>query len=63
MKTADFDFSFPQELIAQKPADKRDHSRLMVLNRKNQTIEHKCFFNILDYLNKGDLLVINDTKG
>lgn len=62
MKTSDFDFTFPQELIAQHPAKERDHSRLMVLNRETKTIEHKYFFNLIDHLSKGDLLVLNDTK-
>ncbi|MFA5840105.1 MAG: tRNA preQ1(34) S-adenosylmethionine ribosyltransferase-isomerase QueA [Candidatus Margulisiibacteriota bacterium] len=62
MKTADFDFKFPDELIAHQPAEKRDHSRLMVLNRDKQTIEHRLFFQVIDYLEPGDLLVLNDTK-
>ena len=62
MKVSDFDYSFPKEIIAQIPAEKRDHSRLMVLSRKTKTIEHKLFHQIIDYLNPGDLLVLNDTK-
>lgn len=62
MLTSDFDFDVPPELIAHEPAEKRDHSRLMVLDRKKQTIEHKHFYNIIDYLNPGDLLVLNNTK-
>ena len=62
MKTSDFDYSFPEELIAHEPASIRDHSRLMVLDRSAQTIEHKHFYDISDYLNPGDLLVLNDTK-
>ena len=62
MQTSDFDFEFPPELTAHVPADKRDHSRLMVLTRQSQTIEHKHFYDIVDYLKPGDLLVINDTK-
>ena len=62
MKTLDFDYSFPQELIAHEPAEKRDHSRLMVLDRRSHRIEHRQFFDIVDYLNPGDLLVLNDTK-
>jgi S-adenosylmethionine:tRNA ribosyltransferase-isomerase len=62
MKTSDFDFQFPEELIAHEPAALRDHSRLMVLNRTDQSIQHKQFFNIIDYLQPGDLLVLNDTK-
>jgi S-adenosylmethionine:tRNA ribosyltransferase-isomerase len=52
----------PEELIAKYPVSKRDHSRLMVIDRKKQTITHKRFYNIIDYLNPGDLLVINETK-
>jgi S-adenosylmethionine:tRNA ribosyltransferase-isomerase len=62
MKTSDFDFYVPPELIAHQPAIKRDHSRLLVLHRKSGTIEHKHFYDILDYLDPGDLLVLNDTK-
>lgn len=62
MKTSDFDYDLPENLIAQTPSDKRDHSRLMVLNRKDQTIEHRLFKDIIDYLYPGDVLVINDTK-
>ena len=62
MKVADFDYELPEELIAQTPIKKRDESRLMVLNRKNQTIEHKVFKDIIDYLKSGDVLVRNNTK-
>ncbi|MFH1684470.1 MAG: tRNA preQ1(34) S-adenosylmethionine ribosyltransferase-isomerase QueA, partial [Candidatus Margulisiibacteriota bacterium] len=62
MKTSDFNYSFPEELIAHEPAEKRDHSRLMVINRQNKTISHKHFYDISDYLSPGDLLVLNDTK-
>ncbi|MFH1825771.1 MAG: tRNA preQ1(34) S-adenosylmethionine ribosyltransferase-isomerase QueA [bacterium] len=62
MKTSDFDFQFPKELIAHEPAKERDQSRLMVLDRGKQSIDHKHFYDILDYLNPGDLLVLNDTK-
>lgn len=62
MKTSDFDYKLPKELIAQEPAKKRDYSRLMVLDRKDGKILHKHFYNIVDYLKKGDLLVLNDTK-
>ena len=62
MRTSDFNYELPKELIAQHPLEKRDMSRLMVLNRENKTIEHKTFKNIIEYLNKGDCLVINDTK-
>ena len=62
MKLSEFDFELPEELIAQTPLDKRDTSKLMVLNREKQTIEHKHFYDILDYLNPGDILVRNNTK-
>jgi len=62
MKVTDFDYDLPEELIAQTPIQKRDMSRLMVLNRDKKTIEHKVFHDILDYLNPGDCLVINNTK-
>jgi len=60
--TADFDYYLPEELIAQHPAEKRDHSRLMVLDRTENTIEHKHFYDILDYINPEDVLVVNDSK-
>lgn len=62
MKTSDFNYNLPKELIAQHPAEKRDMSRLMVLNREKETIEHKLFKDVIDYLDEGDCLVINDTK-
>ena len=62
MKTEDFDYDLPKELIAQTPLDRRDEARLMVLDRNEETIEHKKFYDIIDYLNPGDALVINDTK-
>ena len=62
MKVSDFHYDLPEELIAQVPISKRDESRLMVLNRKKQTIEHKVFKDIIDYLEEGDCLVINNTK-
>ena len=62
MKTDDFDYELPQELIAQTPLEKRDESRLLVLDKETGEIEHKKFYDIIDYLNKGDALVINDTK-
>ncbi len=57
-----YNYDLPQSFIAQTPADKRDHSKLMVLNRTEQTIEHDIFFNILQYLKPGDLLVFNNSK-
>ena len=62
MDVKDFYYDLPEELIAQTPIEKRDESRLMVLNRENQTIEHKTFKNIIDYLKPGDVLVRNNTK-
>jgi len=62
MKLNDFYYNLPQKLIAQKPIKPRDHSKLMVINRKKKSIEHKHFFDILNYLNKGDVLVLNNTK-
>ena len=62
MKLTDFNYELPEELIAQHPYDKRDEARLMVLDREKQTIENKIFKDIIDYLNPGDCLVINDTK-
>ena len=62
MKVSDFNYNLPKELIAQVPIQKRDESRLMVLNRENQTIEHKTFKDIIDYLQPGDCLVRNNTK-
>ena len=57
-----FDFALPEELIAQRPSDKRDHSRLLVVDKDNHTYEDKMFFNIIDYLRPGDVLVRNNTK-
>ena len=62
MKTSDFDFDLPQELIAQTPLIKRDESKLLVLSKKTGEIEHKHFKDVIDYLNEGDTLVLNDTK-
>jgi len=59
---ADFDYYLPKNLIAQKPVSPRDHSRLLILRKLNAKIEHKHFYDILDYLNKGDVLVLNNTK-
>ena len=62
MKTSDFYYDLPQELIAQDPLEDRSSSRLMHLSLKDGSIEHRHFTDILDYLHKGDCLVINDTK-
>ncbi|HBL06059.1 MAG TPA: tRNA preQ1(34) S-adenosylmethionine ribosyltransferase-isomerase QueA [Clostridium sp.] len=62
MKVKDFYFDLPKELIAQHPLKKRDESRLMVLNKKSGEVEHKVFKDIIEYLNPGDCLVLNDTR-
>ena len=62
MKVSDFDYDLSEELIAQTPIEKRDESRLMVLDREKQTIEHRKFKNIIEYLKPGDVLVRNNTK-
>lgn len=62
LSTADFFYDLPKELIAQHPAQKRDESRLMILNRKTHTVEDRHFYDIVDELDPGDVLVINDSK-
>ncbi len=62
MKTSDFYYDLPQEQIAQTPIEPRDHSRLMVLHRDNDKIEHRHFYDILDYLDEGDCLIVNDSR-
>ena len=62
MKLDDFDYYLPNELIAQTPLEKRDSSKLLVLDKKTGNIEHNHFTNIIDYLKSGDVLVLNDTK-
>lgn len=62
MTTEDFDFNLPEHLIAQTPLEKRDASRLLVLDKETGEIEHRHFTDILDYINPGDTLVLNDTK-
>ena len=62
MKTSDFYYDLPQERIAQTPIEPRDHSRLMVLHRENDEIEHRHFYEILDYLDEGDCLIVNDSR-
>ena len=62
MKTSDFYYDLPKELIAQTPVEPRDSSRLLVLNRQNGETEHKHFYDIIDYLDEGDLLVCNDSR-
>ena len=62
MKTSDFDYFLPSELIAQTPIEPRDESRLMVLNRSDGSLEHRKFFEIVDYLRTGDVLIFNDSQ-
>lgn len=62
MKTSDFFYNLPEELIAQTPIEPRDHSRLLVYDRKEDKIEHKHFYDIPSFLQKGDVLVINNTR-
>ncbi len=62
MKTQDFYYDLPEELIAQTPIKERDQSRLMVYNRKEGTLEHRHFADVIEYLNPGDALVINETR-
>ena len=62
MKTSDFYYDLPQELIAQTPIEPRDHSRLMVLDKNSGNIEHKHFYDIIDYLDEGDCLIVNDSR-
>ncbi|OGO18831.1 MAG: tRNA preQ1(34) S-adenosylmethionine ribosyltransferase-isomerase QueA [Chloroflexi bacterium RBG_16_50_11] len=62
MRTSDFDYTLPQELIAQTPIEPRDHSRLLVLNRQDASIEHRHFFDIVEYLHAGDVMVFNDSR-
>jgi len=62
MQVKDFDFELPQNLIAQSPIEPRDHSRLLVLDKKDYSIEHKHFYDIVDYFQKGDLIVMNNSK-
>lgn len=62
MKTSDFYYDLPKELIAQTPVEPRDSSRLLILGRNNGEIEHKHFYDIIEYLHEGDLLVVNDSR-
>ena len=62
IKTSDFDYYLPEELIAQSPLKDRSSSRLLVINKENKTYEDKVFSDILDYLSPNDVLVLNDTK-
>lgn len=62
MKLSDFKYNLPEKLIAQYPAKKRDHSRLMIINRETNTIDEGIFADVVDYMEKGDCLVVNETK-
>jgi S-adenosylmethionine:tRNA ribosyltransferase-isomerase len=62
MKLSNFDFELPEDLLALYPAEHRDESRLMVLNKKDQTIEHKKFKDVINYFDEGDVLMLNNTK-
>ena len=62
MKLSNFNFKLPEELLADRPADIRDEARLMVLDRKKQTIEHKLFKDLIDYFDEGDVMILNNTK-
>lgn len=62
MKLSNFDFELPEELLAEYPAEHRDESRLMVLKRKEQTIEHKLFKDVINYFDEGDVMMLNNTK-
>jgi len=62
VQLSEFDYYLPPELIAQHPIEPRDQSRLLVVNRHLQTLEHRLFCNVIDYLEPGDTLVFNDTK-
>ncbi|MCB0381743.1 MAG: tRNA preQ1(34) S-adenosylmethionine ribosyltransferase-isomerase QueA [Psychroserpens sp.] len=62
MKLSHFNFKLPEELLAEHPSDIRDEARLMVLDRKNKTIEHKLFKDVIDYFDEGDVMILNNTK-
>lgn len=62
MRIDDFDYMLPEELIAQKPEKQRDNCRLMIMDRQSRTVDHKHFYDILDYLREGDCLVLNNSK-
>ncbi len=62
MKTSDFNYDLPEELIAQDPLENRSNSRLLVLDKESGDMEHRSFYQVVDYLNAGDCLVVNDTK-
>ena len=62
MKKSDFYYNLPQEFIAQTPVEPRDSSRMMVVDKKSGKIEHKHFYDVLDYINENDCIIINDTR-
>ena len=62
LRLSDFHYDLPEERIAQTPAEPRDSSRLLVLNRKDGSVEHRIFRDIVEYLDPGDTLVVNDTR-
>ncbi|HPV55474.1 MAG TPA: S-adenosylmethionine:tRNA ribosyltransferase-isomerase, partial [Bacilli bacterium] len=62
MKVSDFDYKLPNELIAQNPIDKREYSKLLIMDRFTGEVKHDVFYNIIDYLSNEDVLVINNTK-
>lgn len=62
MRLSDFKYKLPEEMIARYPANRRDHSRLMVVDRNKGEIHHRCFYDVVDYLYPGDCLVVNDTR-
>lgn len=62
MKTSDFLYELPESRIAQHPVEPRDHARLMVLSKKDGSVEHRHFYDVIDYLNPGDVLVVNETR-
>ncbi len=62
MKLSNFNFELPSDLLAEYPSEHRDEARLMVLNRKEQTIEHKLFKDLIDYFDEGDVMILNNTK-
>ena len=62
MNISEFDYVLPENLIAQMPADKRQNSKMLVLDKQNKTIEHKHFFDIVDYIDSNSILVLNNTK-
>ena len=62
MKLSDFKYNLPEKLVAQYPSDERDGCRLMMVNRENKTIEQGLFSDVIDYMEEGDSLVINQTK-